>query len=453
MTDYRNDIEKYLNGELTPAERNALERKALHDPFLADALEGAEQIKAAEFSKDVALLNAQIAIKKSVSVWMWPARIAAGLAIIAVSSYIVWTVMKPEPAKDLAFEKREPAVTPSMPSDSIAPTTGELSPPPVEQPSGPVVREKDVATRSTYPSKTEAKPTQSATGGAEIKSEPVADAIVAEETKADGVKAEDISVTEPVSQTKPIEKEAEVSHAKAADDLERKAAYKKKAVPAGRQDAAPAAADKNEAGLASSISPNVIRGQITSAEDGSSLPGVNVIIKGRVIGTVTDSHGNYQLNSPEQNPTLVYNFIGMQSQEVKVENKNEIDIQLHESDAELAEIVITASRIPELSYNNSITSLAYPETGSKNYKEYLKNNIRYPEQAKVNKIEGRVTVQFTIEANGTLTNFTILHSIGSGCDEELIRLIKEGTKWIPTKKDNVPVQDKAKVRLKFELPK
>ena len=453
MTDYRNDIEKYLNGELTPAERNALERKALHDPFLADALEGAEQIKAAEFSKDVALLNAQIAIKKSVSVWMWPARIAAGLAIIAVSSYIVWTVMKPEPAKDLAFEKREPAVTPSMSSDSIAPTTGELSPPPVEQPSGPVVREKDVATRSTYPSKTEAKPTQSATGGAEIKSEPVADAIVAEETKADGVKAEDISVTEPVSQTKPIEKEAEVSHAKAADDLERKAAYKKKAVPAGRQDAAPAAADKNEAGLASSISPNVIRGQITSAEDGSSLPGVNVIIKGRVIGTVTDSHGNYQLNSPEQNPTLVYNFIGMQSQEVKVENKNEIDIQLHESDAELAEIVITASRIPELSYNNSITSLAYPETGSKNYKEYLKNNTRYPEQAKVNKIEGRVTVQFTIEANGTLTNFTILHSIGSGCDEELIRLIKEGTKWIPTKKDNVPVQDKAKVRLKFELPK
>jgi protein TonB len=50
-----------------------------------------------------------------------------------------------------------------------------------------------------------------------------------------------------------------------------------------------------------------------------------------------------------------------------------------------------------------------------------------------------------------LTNFIILRGIGGGCDEELIRLIKEGPKWIPTKKDNVPVQDKAKVRLKFEL--
>src|SRR6185436_16809355 len=108
MTDYRHDIEKYLKGELTPVERNALERKALHDPFLADALEGAEQIKPAEFLNDVSALNKRIGSNKSVSAWMWTARIAAGLVILLVSSYIVWTVMEPEPSKDLAFEKSEP---------------------------------------------------------------------------------------------------------------------------------------------------------------------------------------------------------------------------------------------------------------------------------------------------------------------------------------------------------
>jgi hypothetical protein len=103
MTDHGHDIEKYLKGELTPAERHALEKKALNDPFLADALEGAEQIKAADFSNDVTQLNEQIARKKTFSVWMWTARIAAGLAFIIVSTFIVWNVMETEPPQDLAM--------------------------------------------------------------------------------------------------------------------------------------------------------------------------------------------------------------------------------------------------------------------------------------------------------------------------------------------------------------
>src|SRR5687767_7487477 len=103
MTDYGHDIEKYLNGELTPAERHALEKKALNDPFLADALEGAEQIKSADFAKDVAQLNERIVGKKTISVWMWTARIAAGLAFILVSTFILWSVMETEPSQDLAM--------------------------------------------------------------------------------------------------------------------------------------------------------------------------------------------------------------------------------------------------------------------------------------------------------------------------------------------------------------
>ena len=44
MTDWRDDIEKYKKGELTAGEMHALEKRSLHDSFLADALEGADYI-------------------------------------------------------------------------------------------------------------------------------------------------------------------------------------------------------------------------------------------------------------------------------------------------------------------------------------------------------------------------------------------------------------------------
>lgn len=446
MTDYRHDIEKYLKGELTPAERNALERKALHDPFLADALEGAEQLPADDFVKDVAALNEKVAAKKSVTVWMWSARIAAGLAILLISSYIVWTLVNPEPVQDLAFEKSEPEVAPSTPVDSVNPGAGVLSAPPVEQPSaGPSVRDKDVATRSRKLFKAGAKPTQETAGESLLKNEPVADAIVAE-TKTEAAKAEAVPVTEPVAVAKPIEKEEAVSRAKAFDDTqERKAAKKKAAVPA--------AADKDEvSGVASPIYQNVIRGQVTSVEDGSPLPGVNVVIKNSTIGTSTDEKGNYQITTADSNPTLVYSFIGLQSTEVKAD-KPEVDVQMSSDVAQLSEMVVTGSGARSGETLPPTVDLAHPEIGNRAFKQYLEKNIRYPEQAKSTNVEGRVTVQFTVDINGALTNFVILRGIGSGCDEELIRLIKEGPKWIPTKRDSQPVQDKAKVRLKFELPK
>ncbi len=435
MTDYRHDIEKYLNGELTPAERNALERKALHDSFLADALEGAEQINVAEFSKDVSALNEKIASKKYVSVWMWPARIAAGLVILLASSYIVWTVMKPEPVQDLAFEKSEQAITPSVPSDSVTPVQGVLSLPSAEQPASGPVRDKDVATHSTYPSKADTNPKTATTTELEIKNEPLPNVIVAEEAK----------VTESIAQGKPIEKEAEVSRAKASDDYpERKTALKKK-------DAA-LATDKSETGLASSFLPNVIRGQVTAVEDGSPIPGVNVLVSGSTIGTVTNEQGNYEVIIHNSNPTLVYSFIGLQSTEVKAD-RSEVNVQMATDVTQLSEVVTVGYGAQAGESYPPTVDLAHPEIGNRAFKQYLEENLSYPDQAKTNKVEGRVTVQFTVEANGVLSSFTILRGIGSGCDEELIRLIKEGPKWIPTKKDNLPLQDKAKVRLKFELPK
>lgn len=445
MTDYGHDIEKYLKGELTPAERHALEKKALNDPFLADALEGGEQMKAGDFIKDVAQLNERIAGKKTVSVWMWTARIAAGLALILVSTFIVWTILETAPPQDLAMEKNKSAAPPPTTSDSVTSAADALSSPPVEKPAaGPAVRDKDVAKQQpAAPIKTETKP-ESASGAAQSKTEPVTESIAV--TKAEE-KAKEFKVTEPLAQ-----KEAESYRAKAIEDdkVQRSAESKKKAAVSDKY-AAPSAAGR--ADVASTTLTNVIQGQVTSAEDGSPLPGVNVVIKNSTIGTTTDAEGNYLVKVDDTNQTLVYSFIGLKTTEVKVNDRQEVNVSLSLDATQLSEVVTVGYGVQSAGESSPPTvDMTHPESGNRSFKQYLERNIRYPEQARLNKVEGRVTVQFTVETDGSLTNFIVLRGIGSGCDEELIRLIKEGPKWIPTKKDNVPVQDKAKVRLKFQLP-
>src|SRR5690606_8314779 len=80
----------------------------------------------------------------------------------------------------------------------------------------------------------------------------------------------------------------------------------------------------------------VITGTVTSAEDGSSLPGVSVVIKGTTTGTSTDANGSYSLSVPEGQNVLIYSFIGMQSQEVEIGNRTVIDIQLAEDVRQLS---------------------------------------------------------------------------------------------------------------------
>ena len=99
------------------------------------------------------------------------------------------------------------------------------------------------------------------------------------------------------------------------------------------------------------------------------------------------------------------------------------------------------------------TEFAAPLGGRKEYKQYLEKNLRYPELALNNKIEGRVTIQFTVETTGSLTDFKVLRSVGYGCDDEVIRLIQQGPSWSATKRGDEVRQSKVKVRMRFSLPK
>jgi TonB-linked SusC/RagA family outer membrane protein len=86
----------------------------------------------------------------------------------------------------------------------------------------------------------------------------------------------------------------------------------------------------------------IISGKITSQDDGSTLPGVNILVKGTTTGTVSDGTGSYRLSVPSGNVTLVFSFIGLQTQEVDAGTRSVVDIQMASDVQQLSEVVVTA---------------------------------------------------------------------------------------------------------------
>jgi TonB-dependent SusC/RagA subfamily outer membrane receptor len=78
-----------------------------------------------------------------------------------------------------------------------------------------------------------------------------------------------------------------------------------------------------------------------SAEDGSVLPGVNISLKGTNRGTSTNAQGEYTITS-ESGATLVFSFIGFQTQEAIVGSQSTINISLKNDISQLQEVVVTA---------------------------------------------------------------------------------------------------------------
>lgn len=83
-------------------------------------------------------------------------------------------------------------------------------------------------------------------------------------------------------------------------------------------------------------------GRVTSAEDGTGLPGVNVVLKGTTNGTVTDATGAYTLKVTGDGGILVFTFIGLITQEAEIGSRSSVDISMESDTKQLSEVVVTA---------------------------------------------------------------------------------------------------------------
>ncbi len=83
-----------------------------------------------------------------------------------------------------------------------------------------------------------------------------------------------------------------------------------------------------------------------------------------------------------------------------------------------------------------------PEGGMEKFYNYVGNNLQYPTEARQNGIEGRVFIQFVVNEDGSLTDVQAIKGIGSGCDAEAARVIKEAPAWNPGKQKGIAVKVK-----------
>ncbi len=91
--------------------------------------------------------------------------------------------------------------------------------------------------------------------------------------------------------------------------------------------------------------------------------------------------------------------------------------------------------------------------GNEQMIQYLLDNIRYPDSAKAQQIEGTVMVQFQVEADSSVTNVISLNDIGGGLDKEAVRVVESMPDWIPARKRGKAVTEEYNLPVKFKLEK
>lgn len=83
--------------------------------------------------------------------------------------------------------------------------------------------------------------------------------------------------------------------------------------------------------------------------------------------------------------------------------------------------------------------------------QFLANNVKYPEDAMANNVQGTVWVQFIIDKKGNVTNVKVVRSVDPSLDKEAVRVVKSMPRWKPGKQRGKPVRVIFQVPIKFEI--
>ncbi|MEY3678035.1 MAG: hypothetical protein RI924_176 [Bacteroidota bacterium] len=108
---------------------------------------------------------------------------------------------------------------------------------------------------------------------------------------------------------------------------------------------------------------------------------------------------------------------------------------------------------PENQVYNSALLDTPPEFagGNRKLSQFLRKNMKYPNRAKEQGVQGKVFVSFVVESNGSLSNLKIIRGIGSGCDEEALRVMRSSPSWKPGILDGKPVRSSFVLPIVFQL--
>ena len=123
-----------------------------------------------------------------------------------------------------------------------------------------------------------------------------------------------------------------------------------------------------------------LQGKVVSAAGSEDLPGVNVVVKGTTIGTITDINGEYSLTVSPDAEVLVFSFIGLETKEVEIGNQSTINVGMTANVEQLSEVVVTAFGL-----ERDKKALGYSVQGIDG-----EEIAQVPNQSVINNLSGRV---------------------------------------------------------------
>lgn len=157
-----------------------------------------------------------------------------------------------------------------------------------------------------------------------------------------------------------------------------------------------------------------------------------------------------------QDPSLI-RVNGLQLSELPESLVEEIQVNMDVDAIEGAKVEhteIKPSKVEEEDTNQILTiaeEQAAPVGGRSAFYKYVREEMRYPEQARKMQIEGRVFCEFVVNRDGSIQDVQIIRGIGAGCDEEAIRLIQASAPWTPAQQRGKIVRSKFNLAIIFKL--
>ena len=449
------DIEKYHRGQLSVKERHDLEKAALDDPFLADALEGfafAGENALADLEELKQRLNERternkvIPIEKRERRVLPVLRVAAAIVVFVGAGLLVYQLQLNKNKKQIAEAKHTDnivVVKPDSPAVPVAPsgtTTERFNFQATDTTKGKIT--KDVAGNglktttikrglgvvSTGENKLGpdalAKQTKPETNYAPVVTPPAKEV----EEKTNLASASGKVAEKAISKEETKDKSA--SDIVLNDEIKNRSAretddFKKKSVQPDR------AMDEQ---YYRNQTMYKFQGRVMDPSK-TGVPFANVTNTRDNVGTYTDALGNFTLTSTDSVLNVQVRSVGFENNVKQLRNNATIsnEVVLQEDRKNVDQRVVSSLRLDSASRSRDIKSVITepePAVGWVLYNSYIANNLNIPEDYKAGKTESAlVQLSFEVDKNGEPTNFRVEKSLCSSCDKEAIRLIKAGPKW------------------------
>ena len=418
------DIEKYWKGKLNPAEMHAMEKAAMDDPFLADALEGYKNTSLADLDslkerldKRVGAVVPVLNLKRKRFTWIRAA--AAIIIIIGIGLLVQQLVFNDKNKNAMAIlekdDKRPESVTNN---DRITPDSIN----------------KDA---STEPGSVVKKQEQKASATPKAESHVYSNPDTISKTSERDVvlkKAENESA--PTGNAQVIAnaeiKDASVkarSEEKNVNDTSKSLNNKLLRLPVPMEKTKASRAYYENDKLSEAALNNKYNYRVVDAQN-NPVPFANVMNTRDNVGTYTDIRGNFNLVSSDSILHVQIRSLGYDAANYKLVPSNTQPGELLLKEDERKETIAQNRKVVSSLSRKDSAEIEEPEVGWGNYNTYIANNIQIPEKVRPKNTRSDVELSFDIDKTGQPINIKVTRSSQcKECDEEAIRLLKEGPKW------------------------